>query len=389
MFSVHTNMAFLFAYRHFGLHQNTLVKSLRRLSSGYRINSAADDAAGLAVSEKMRAQIRDMRMAFQNTQQVLSLLQTADGALSESTSILHRLKELSVQAANGTMTSDDRELLNIEYQALLDEIDRISNSTHYNGIKILDGTVGGKKGQDGLDSMSFGAVISADNSYNGSGKITVNKKADGQVFLSFQTGDETVTATHSGTGDVEFALKDGTKIMLTGLDASALREGSISGIKFSDGAPDITGTRTATCADSKLVFQIGANNGANQRLGTYIHDMSSASLGLDTGDSLRNTNILSRENAGKAISIIDASLGQVNKQRAYISANVSRLEYTISNLENQIINLEGSESKIRDADMATEMMNFIKASILSQCAQMVMAHSMQSQRNILMLLHTM
>lgn len=389
MFSVHTNMTFLFAHRNFGLHQNSLQKSLQRLSSGYRINSAADDAAGLAVSERMRAQIRGMRMASQNTQQAISLLQTADGALNETTSILHRLKELSVQAANGALTSDDRELLDVEYQALLDEIDRISNATHYNGINILDGTVGGKKGQAGLDSMGFGAAISADNGYSGAGKITVNKRPDGQVFLSFQTGDETVTAVHSGVGDVEFALKDGTKITLAGLDASALKDGSISGIKFSDGAADITGARTATSADSKIIFQIGANSGADQRLGTYIHDMSSASLGLSTGTSLRDTNILTRENADKANSVIDASLKQVNKERAYIGANVNRLEFTISNLENQIINLAEAESKIRDADMAAEMMNFIKASILSQCAQMAMAHSMQSQKNIIMLLYSL
>ncbi len=379
MMSIRNNLPAIFAHRNFGIHQKTMSKAMLRISSGYRINSAADDAAGLAISERMRGQIRGLKMASQNAQNAISMLQTAEGGLNETHAILQRMKELSVQASNGTLSNDDRKLLNIEYQALLDEIDRISNTTHYNGIYLLNGSTGGKEGAGAVGNLGLSSTdISYTGGFEGTGKITVTKADNGDAILSFQTGNETVVGKISAANtSITFTLKDSSEIKLDNLDVSKLKDGTITGMAFSGGTIGFSKAITAVKTDT-LRFQVGANPGADQQIGLHLNDMSTGSIGnMGAGHSLRGTDILTAANANKANEILGETVKQVSYERARIGATHNRLEHTINNLENQIINLTDAESRIRDADIAQEMMNYTRANLWMQAAQAMMAQAMQ------------
>ena len=261
-------------YNNYNRNLNNMNKALLRISSGYRINSAADDAAGLAISEKMRAQIRGLNMAGKNIQDGISLVQTAEGALHESHAIIQRMRELAVQAANDTLTDKDRELLDIEYQELKKEINRISTDTEFNTKTLLDGS-------------------------------------------------------HK---------------------------------------------------DQPLKIQVGANSG--QAMDIYIGQMDTAALGMDT------SSIATREQADRAIGEMDDALYKVSSDRARLGAYANRLEHAYNVNMNTAENLTAAESRIRDADIAKEMMNMVKASILMQASQYVMSMHMQRAQSILQLLNS-
>ena len=267
---------------------------MEKLSSGYRINRAGDDAAGLAISEKMRAQVRGLNQASSNAQDGISLIQTAEGALSEVHSILQRMRELGVQASNETYNSDDIEAIQHEVDALIDEIENIANNTKFNDKALLDGTI------DGLDS------------------------------------DDT--------------------------------EG--------------------------ITLAIGAND---ENLVIKIADMNTAALGgsnkLDTYKSAGDNDIkasgagkTTRGNAQLFIASLDEAIKSVSDERAKLGANQNRLEHTIKNLDNTSENLQEAESRIRDVDMAKEMMEFTKNNILQQAAQSMLAQANQAPQGVLQLL---
>ena len=261
-------------YNHYSRNMNAMNKALYRISTGYRINSAADDAAGLAISEKMRSQIRGLNMAGKNIQDGISLIQTAEGALHETHAIVQRMRELSVQAANDTLTDDDRKLLDIEFQELKKEVTRISNQTEFNTRPLLN-------------------------------------------------------------GDYQ---------------------------------------------DNGLKIQVGANSRQNIEL--LIGEVSSTSLGMD------NLSIATREDADKSIGALDDSLHQTSMERARLGAYHNRLEHAYNVTINTAENLTAAESRIRDADIAKEMMNYTKASILMQATQYAMALHMQQAQSILQLLNS-
>lgn len=276
---INHNISVLTAYRHLMNNQNMMYKSLERLSSGLRINSAADDAAGLAISEKMRVQIRGLGMAQKNSLDAISLLQTAEGALHETHAMLQRAREIAVQAANDTNTEDERQALQAELNQLLEEIDAITGRTEFNTQKLVDGS-------------------------------------------------------------------------------------------FTD-----------------KVFQIGAN--AGQNLKVSIGAMDTAGLGItdlkvDTNDS--SGGLLTHEDASRAIGMFDEAIKKVSSERGKIGATQNRLEHTINNLATTQENLTAAESRIRDVDMAKEIMAFTKQSILSQVAMAMLAQAMQTQQGILQLL---
>lgn len=257
------------------LNQNWMLanKALLRISSGYRINSAADDAAGLAISEKMRAQIRGLEMAGKNIQDGISLVQTAEGALNETHAIIQRMRELAIQAASDTLTDEDRHLIDMEFQQLKEEITRISKDTEFNARPLLN-------------------------------------------------------------GDYE---------------------------------------------NNSLRIQVGAN--AGQYMEIYIGRTSSASLGIDGLD------VSTRDNADAAIGALEKALNRVSTERARLGAYQNRMEHAYNNVMNTAENLTAAESRIRDADIAKEMMNYTKASILAMAAQHVLALHLQQAQSILMLLN--
>ncbi len=260
-FAIYNNMN-----NHFAMAQ----KSMLRIASGQRINSAADDPAGLAISEKMRAQIRGLNMAIRNTQDGISLLQTAEGAVNETHAILQRMRELSVKAANGTYSDPDREILQDEINQLREELTRIGRDTEFNTQSLLDGSYTNKR------------------------------------------------------------------------------------------------------------IQVGANSG--QYIEISIGDVRAAALGVDEID------ISTQEGADEAIGILDEAIKRASSQRSNLGAIQNRLEHTINNLSNTVMNLTQAESRIRDADIAKEMMLYTKHSLLAQVAMAMLAQANQQPQMILQLL---
>jgi len=270
------NSAYLLAmkaHRYYTYNNNMAAKAMSRLSSGLRINSAADDPAGLCISEKMRGQIRGLSQAVRNAQDSISMLQTGEGAAGSVHDILQKTKELSVQAATDTLIDSDRKALNTELQQLLKEIGATAENTEFNGIKLL------------------------------------NHDAD---------------------------------------------------------------------SSSMLYAQIGPNSGNQMTLSTF--SLTPDSLGLSGVD------ILTRENAEKAITSFSKAIDRVSEVRSHYGASINRLEHTINNLENYQENLTAAESRIRDADMAKEITNYTKYNMLSQVAQLMMAQANQQGQRVLQLL---
>jgi flagellin len=267
---INNNMQAINAHRQLGINATGQSKSIEKLSSGLRINRAGDDAAGLSISEKMRAQIRGLNQASRNAQDGISLIQTAEGALNETHAILQRMRELAVQAANDTYVANDRSYIKAEIAQLAAEIDRIASTTEFNTQKLLDGTYTSRK------------------------------------------------------------------------------------------------------------FQIGANS--NQMVSLSIGSMKSSDL------QVNNIIVDSFDKATEAISTINEAINTVSKERSNLGAIQNRLEHTIKNLDTAAENLQASESRIRDVDMAKEIMEFSKLNILNQAAQTMLAQANQNPQSILQLL---
>ncbi len=536
---VYHNIPALFTYNSLSTTNDQLQKSINKLSTGLRINSAADDAAGLAISEKMRGQIRGLDMAVRNAQDGISMIQTAEGALNETQSILQRMRELSVQAANDTLTANDRQAIQLEIDQLKEEIDRIANTTQFNKKKLLDGSASILWSTDTPDTKVFvrgglrqvdaygqktalegnykvtieaqeigqgqvlktdifklkhgsateigqvassvsklydidkfwdangkfmlddpqtltlvmgdgqqrsvtiyaddtlaslaeklgGAIQDMQSAYVSTAAVTAgnlvqyvapgsattsgNLTVEGTIVISSAVvgkageitfiGDEdllkalslsqvqeskenrftvTVTDAHSGDSVAEASV---TGNLLVGIvhenvdvefnsmaDVTvswSITNGNWSFKQISSGPTDAF-TTYIHLADNTTVFQIGANEGED--MGVDLGDMSVRSLGI------HRVLVTDRESAARSISIIDGAIDKVSSQRAKLGAYQNRLEHTINNLTTASQNLTAAESRIRDLDMAQEMMNFTKLQILMQAG-----NAMLAQANIL------
>ena len=278
MMRINNNIMALTAYRNVTLRYQMMMKSMERLSTGLRINRAADDPAGLAISERMRAQIRGLKQASRNAQDAISMLQVGEGALHETTAILHRIRELTVQAANGTKSESELEAIQFEIDQLIQEIDRIAKDTNFNTIVLFT-----PKEETEPDS-----------------------EANSNVFK----------------------------------------------------------------------IHIGANAGQNMEIS--FSDMSAQALGI------KAINVL--DNPDQAMAIVDQALNKVSSERAKLGAYQNRLEHTINNLDQTAINLQAAESRIRDVDIAEEMMNFTKNRILLQVAIAMLAQANVAPQMVLQLL---
>ncbi len=542
---INHNLPALNAHRNLGINNTYQAKSQEKLSSGFRINRAADDAAGLAISEGMRSQIRGLNQATRNSQDAISLIQTAEGALSETHSILHRMRELAVQAANDTYTANDRSELQKEIEQLKSEIDRIANTTSFNNKTLLDGSasaiastdnantkvfmrggltelgvssagtyridmemntagktqvqlsntmqlqsdvvsgstvvakagsvasggtqlrnvkqfydasgkflldqqqnitlvegdgktytfsisaddtldevatkfnnaIGGAKGFNQTALVSGTATFATYNVTSGGGAMAttnnfvissaiageagkINMIADQNLLKAFgltefqkateTTYDVTVTNTTTGNTVASGAMVQGNNILglvhknvdvrvdsAAGVTAALGAGGVASGV-FGIAASATDFTTTVHLVDSSQVFQIGANE--LQNMSAAIGNMGTASLGVD---NIMVTDIVS---AGRSISKLDAALTKVSAQRASLGAIQNRLEHTINNLGVAAENITASESRIRDVDMAAEMMEFTKLNVLSQAATAMLAQANQQPQQVLQLL---
>ena len=387
---INHNISALNAWRSLDQVNTSMGKTLEKLSSGLRINRAGDDAAGLAISEKMRGQIKGLDMAVKNAQDAISLIQTAEGALTETHSILQRMRELSVQAATDTNTNVDREQIQAEIDQLREEIDRIARTTEFNTMKLLDGklesfranpdakVVAGGNIDLKLDSVASSAIEGTYIFEVGQLTGSVTSVLDVKITIFGESGMVSTTfvslsAGEAFIGNVSFSWEGSTFALSDFGDALALNQ-------VVDSAVARVEESNASIAVSNLVFQIGANEGHNLALG--IDDMSAAALGL-TDDSLKVTD---QDTAERSIMVVDAAIHKVSTARASLGAVQNRLEHTISNLGVASENLTAAESRIRDVDMAKEMMAFTKQQILMQSANAMLAQANTIPQNVLQLL---
>ncbi|QTC40271.1 flagellin [Bacillus sp. V3] len=386
---INHNIAALNTYRQLNSASTAQSKSMEKLSSGLRINRAGDDAAGLAISEKMRGQIRGLEMGSKNAQDGISLIQTAEGALNETHSILQRMRELAVQSSNDTNTDADRGELQKEMNQLVEEIDRISGTTEFNTKKLLNGDLKGVTNQLGSvnfdnqgDSALFTGVVATTASSAGIPGTEANETINIKI-----TDYDAAADTYSYT----WTAQDGQTATVTGLAAG----GSTETIATADGSYDVTiGALTQESigkeatftsresveefADNSLSFQIGANSSQTMRVG--ISDMSSSALNVNGID------LTSAASAESAISTVNKAIEDVSAERSKLGAYQNRLEHTINNLGTSAENLTAAESRVRDVDMAKEMMSQTKNSILSQAAQAMLAQANQQPQGVLQLL---
>ena len=493
---VQHNMAAMNANRMLSGVSSAQSKSTEKLSSGYRINRAADDAAGLSISEKMRSQIRGLNQASTNAQDGISLIQTAEGALNEQHSILQRMRELSVQAANGTETDDDREAVQNEIEQLQSELTRISDTTEFNTMKLLDGSQSGSKVQVSVSKSAAGnlteepatkstfttaavtavaaakestySVTTLDKNGNATttsvtvtgqndkakdaasivtelkktsladtfditsdtttGAITFTAKEAGvtpSIALVSQDGKSAAPATstpgteaynkisqniqvYDGTKNIEDSIftVNGEKFAYV-TDASKLGDSNkdvnyvvakatvdedagkamaalinsktgIAAESDTNGALSLKPSATATGKGIEL--QIGANEG--QTMNFTLDDMSADALGVGAG----KVDLSTQDKAKTATTTIDAAIKKVSKARGQMGAVQNRLEHTINNLDTASENLQTAESRIRDTDMAEEMVNYSQNSILAQAGQSMLAQANQANQGVLTLL---
>ena len=386
---VRSNIMALNANRQLGLNNSQVSKSLEKLSSGYKINRAGDDASGLAISEKMKAQIKGLETASANSQDGISLVQTAEGALTEVHDMLNRMVELAGKAANGTIDNEtDRAALQKEMNALLDEIDRIADSTDFNGIKLLNGDLAGQidatfteDNTTTLDSIGITAgsldLSKADPTLTGDLKIKFDTNK-----LVITAGTKTYEGSWDGSATGAVTLKNTAgedSITINVKDAATLKS------KTTD---QKVGTLTAgKAATEGLTLQIGDTGDDFNQVTVHIQNMDSESLGLAT---LRDTGIMTQDAASAALDLVkngaNSAINTVSSVRADLGAMQNRLEHTINNLDVATENMESANSRIRDTDMAKEMMEYTKQNVLTQAAQAMLAQANQQPQSILQLL---
>ena len=395
---INHNMNAMNAHRNMGSTTVSQGKSMEKLSSGLRINRAGDDAAGLAISEKMRSQIRGLNQASRNAQDGISMIQTAEGALSETQAIGQRMRELAVQSANGTYTDEDRELINQEFNQLKSEIDRIANDTEFNGSKVLNGDKSGEKIEFDTGSITStaatgGTSLDAANAANVFLKTdleNVNTLGEGTFHLKLTVdGDKAkieLTDTSKFNDNKEYVV-DSTTISITEDTEQTITLGGadfkLAKLKthIKDAqveTVDLTLNNKVTEKTDGVELQVGANK--DQMIGVSIGNMGSRELGLG------GVNVSTAEDAKDAIGRLDEAVSRISAQRADLGAAQNRLEHTIASTDNTAENLQAAESRIRDVDMAKEMMNLTKLNVLQQASQSMLAQANQAPQQVLSIL---
>ena len=424
---VQHNLTAMNSNRMLGITTKTQAKATEKLSSGYKINRAADDAAGLAISEKMRKQIRGLTQASANAQDGISAVQTAEGALTEVHDMLQRMNELAVKAANGTMSESDRNAIQNEVDQLVTEIDRVATTTKFNETYLLKGSNGGVAGslKYTTANTNLGTTVTGDINFNattGTGSVVVTKqqgavitgtttKADTQQFkvgnttyvlvestaLSGTTGDklsvkEAAEKITNSTGGVLNGVAGGTK-GFTSMDAlmAAIKRDHSEDIKNVSSYVDANSGNKVTLKVEAFAnlndaidfsLHVGADSSDDNKINLNISSMGARGLGINgltiTGDN--------DDNATGAIDVVADALERVSAQRATLGAVQNRLEHTIANLDNVVENTTSAESAIRDTDMATQMVTYSNNQILAQAGQAMLAQSNQANQGVLSLL---
>ena len=371
--------------------------SMKKLASGLKINNAADDSAELAISEKMRSQIRGLNQAEQNTQDGISVVQTAEGAIEEVENIVQRMRELSVQCANESNSEEDRSKISQELTQLHDEIDRISQSTQFNGKDLLNGKT--------LLRIEKQYSVTKDKSMNDKiSKIQIEKGFD---FSDLDLGELNIVK--NGNDKIAFANNKNTKygISVDKIADAKIQPGATITINDENGKTIkfsikseislkvATNVKVVSVAvketeikGKEINLQIGANITNSQKLKVKIDNVSTESLGIskDVISKMSKEGAKGIEAANKMIDSLDDALEKVNISRANLGAMQNRLETTSSNLTTSSENLTAAESRIRDVDVAKEMMNLSKLNLLNQASQAMMAQAKSEAEAVMQLL---
>ena len=400
---VQHNLTAMNSNRMLGVTTSAQAKSTEKLSSGYKINRAADDAAGLSISEKMRKQIRGLTQASSNAQDGISAVQTAEGALNEVQDMLQRMNELAVKAANGTNSEDDRNYIQDEVNQLIKEIDRVSTTTKFNETYLLkgddtakvDGVAGAKIAgtNGGADKAVLTIDLSKLEAKEGKSDITVG--VGGKTYsVTVEKGDDA-----TAIGDKLIAAMEADPIVdkTGGKFTATNNKGTITLTATEKGATELKTGDDVTVKSSGILtlkLHVGADSTADNQISVDIKQMSASVLGLKTGKSSTTAaekdtllvNGKDDENARNAIDTIASALQEVSKQRSALGAAQNRLEHTIANLDNVVENTTSAESSIRDTDMATEMVKYSNNNILAQAGQAMLAQANQSNQGVLSLL---
>lgn len=415
---INTNLSAMTALNNSSKTTALAGNSMEKLSSGLKINKAGDNAAGLAISEKMRSQIRGLDQASQNAQDGISVVQTAEGAMEEIGNITQRMRELSVQASNETNSVEDRTKITEELKQLHSEIDRIAESTQFNGENLLANKVEGSATIEGVgisedittqlskfdkmvggslsDKIEGGSVelVRTDND-----KFTLEiKDKDGNVVV--KAAEATITGGKleftlkgaNGTDDLKEVATEGaaatnitdTKIALTVKDKDLL-----NGTALVSEGKKISIDIKSKADDLNLGLQVGANTGDSETLNVTIANMSTDSLGLSTDDidAMIDSDLTKGTEASKKfIEKLDKALENINTNRANLGAMQNRLETAQSNLTTSTENLTAAESRIRDVDVAAEMMNLSKLNLINQAAQAMMTQAKSQPEGVMQLL---
>lgn len=371
---INTNVSALNTYSRLTSANASKSNSLAKLSSGFRINRAGDDAAGLAISEKMKGQISGLKQAVRNAQDGISLIQTAEGALNETHEIINRMRDLATQGATGTLGDQDRAEINKEFSALKEEVTRIAGTTNFNQKTLLDGafdsaakttTTVETAGEDLISSVKI-----SDNKGLSAGSLDIKAKKEADGDIAFTVDGHTVEA---GSDAKTFNIKKDDKVVGTiTVKDKALDDATVV---------DTTVAKATTTAENKdkaLSFHVGANSG--EKISVSIGKMDSESLGLDALD------LSTAKSADEAINKLDDAKATVSSARSDLGAVQNRLTHTINNLSTTQENLTEANSRIRDVDMAEEMMSFTKSNILSQAATSMLAQANAMPQSVLSLL---
>ena len=380
---VQHNMQAMNSSRMLGVTTGQQAKSTEKLSSGYKINRAADDAAGLTISEKMRKQINGLDRASTNAQDGVSAVQTAEGALTEVHSMLQRMNELAVQASNGTNSKSDRSAVQSEVDQLGTEIDRVAETTKFNETYLLKGDAGTKtvnlKAHDAGIKGTFAEVAGTDGHQ---ATLAVDLTAGHKVTIG---GTEYTIAAATDNDKNELTQADAvTKITAALTEANAIGgTGTVTAGAAGDSTTfTITGATATTSKDLSFNLHVGADSDMTNKIGVKVEAMNTANLGIKDLKVTDDTGI----KATYAIDAIADAVQKVSSQRSSLGAVQNRLEHTISNLDNIVENTTSAESRIRDTDMADEMVNYSKNNILASAGQSMLAQANQSTQGVLSLL---
>jgi flagellin len=402
--SVNSNIVSLNAQRNLGTSQSSLATSMQRLSSGLRVNSAKDDAAGLAIAERMNASVRGLNVAVRNANDGISLSQTAEGALGKVGDMLQRMRELAVQSANATNSADDRKALQAEVVQLRDEIDRVAKGANFNGKKLLDGSFTAAAFQVGAGSgenITVGSL--ADTRSTGLAKIgysqntTVNVNPTDAVITAFgtaiATGGLTITVNGVATDLGPIAAASSGKERLGQVIEAINRKTSDTGVSAfltakGDGTfdLDVVGTKTDAAGVGYVATFGGSVGFLATNAGFTNANALTAAASTAAGKGIDTIDITSDKNAWIAIKKLDSALDQVNSARGTLGAVQSRFENAVASIQIQAENTSAARGRIMDADFATETANLSRAQILQQAGTAMVAQANQLPQQVLSLL---